>query len=259
MGKPQSLAEFHFDKDKSGRILRKWADESGLTRAELAEKTGIPLNTLNNSLYGKVQDLSVDRTFKYAVATGHCVCEYIRLMLEDEDIDFADQIHVLRDVPMTLQKYVDTLPNPVETVPPKPLAQEETNQHAARILQEQDQLLDRFKRVYETVISQLKDQISQLKESRALMKEQYEHQLEAMERQHVIHNTAMERHHAESMQRADDERKRLQRQNSILRIALIAETAGIIALFFADALIGDRGWILRSWLGVGVNGTQIKG
>lgn len=232
--KSQTLAEFHFDKERSGEILRRWADDSGLTRQELADRVGMSVHTLNNSLYGKVQDLSVDRTFKIAVATGHSVCEYIRLMLEGESIDFADQIHVLRDADMTLVKYTEDIPAAVK--PSEPPA---------------DALLDRFRRVYDTMLSQLRDQVQQLKDSREIMRQQYQQQLETMERQHVIHNTAMETYHAEAMQRADKEIDRLQLQNTRLRTALVIETSAIGILFFADALIGDRGWILRSLLDLG--------
>lgn len=234
--KPQTLAEFHFDKEKSGDILRRWVDESGLTRNEIAEKVGMSVHTLNNSLYGKVQDLSIDRTFKISVATGHSVCEYIRLMLKDENIDFADQIHVLRDVDMTLVKYTEAHGQHVPAKPSEPPT---------------DDMLDRFRRVYDTVIAQLRDQVQQLKDSREIMRQQYQQQLETMERQHVIHNTAIETHHAEAMQRADREIDRLQKQNGRLRIALIIETSAIGLLFFVDALVGNRGWILRSLLDLG--------
>lgn len=234
--KPQTLAEFHFDKEKSGEILRRWVDDSGYTRNQIAEKIGMPVHTLNNSLYGKVQDLSVDRTFKIAVVTGHSVCEYIRLMLQDENIDFAEDIHVLRDVEMTLVKYTEASGQHTPVPPAEPLS---------------DAMLDRFKRVYDVTIGQLRDQVQQLKDSREIMRQQYQQQLETMERQHVIHNTAMETHHAEAMQRADKEIERLQTQNARLRTALIIETSAIGLLFFVDALVGDRGWILRSILNLG--------
>jgi len=237
--KPQTLAEFHFDKEKSGEILRRWVDESGYTRNEIAEKVGMSVHTLNNSLYGKVQDLSVDRTFKIAVATGHSVCEYIRLMLQDENIDFAESIHVLRDVDMTLVKYTEAVSQHTPVPPADPPS---------------DAMLDRFKRIYDVTIGQLRDQVQQLKDSREIMRQQYQQQLETMERQHVVHNTSMETHHAEAMQRADREIERLQKQNARLRTALIIETSAIGLLFFVDALVGDRGWILRSILNLGDNG-----
>lgn len=226
---PQSLAQFHFDKEKSGKILRKWADESGLTRQELSDKTGIPVATLNNSLYGKVQDLTIDRTFKIATATGHCLCEYIKLQLENENIDFANEVHVLRDG-------VTHKPSTVI------IDDHHTTNEAAP-----DHLLDRFKRVYDNIIEQMRDQIKQLGDSRSIMQEQYKDQIKAIEEAHK-----------ETMERADKQIARLEKQISRLRIALIIETSAIGLLFFVDALVGDYGWILRSFLRVGDEMSVIR-
>lgn len=243
MNGPQSLAQFHFDKEKSGKILRKWADESGLTRQELSDATGIPLNTLNNSLYGKVQDLTVDRTFKIATATGHCICEYIQLQLEDENIDFADKVHVLRDPALVKQKAFDTVI----------IDDHHTVNEAAP-----DHLLDRFKRVYDSIIAQMRDQIKQMKDSRAIMQDQYKEQIKAMEDAHKDHIKAIEDAHKVTLERADKQIARLEKQNARLRNALIIETSAIGLLFFVDALVGDRGWILRSFLRVGDEMSVIR-
>lgn len=233
--KPQTLAEYHFDKEKSGNTLRKWADECGLTRQELADLVGMSVHTLNNSLYGKVQDLTIDRTFKITTATGHSVCEYISIMLEGENIDFADKVHVLRDGALHPVRYPAAHPaHPAKDAEPV-----------------SDALLDRIKAIYEGSMEQLRDQIKQLKESREIMREQYQQQIVAMEHQHTQHTTVMENRHQETLTRVDREMARLQKQNSRLRNALIIETSAIGLLFFFDALIGDRGWILRSWFGMG--------
>lgn len=98
----QNLKNFHFDQDKSGKILNKWAKDAGVSIKTLGDDTGYTFDTINNSLHGKIKDLSLERVFKIATRTGHSVCEYILLMLKDEDIDFADQIHVLRSPDMIL-------------------------------------------------------------------------------------------------------------------------------------------------------------
>lgn len=98
----QDLKNFHFDQDKSGRILNGWAKDAGVSIKTLGDDTGYTFDTINNSLHGKIKDLSLERVFKIAIRTGHSVCEYILLMLQDEDIDFADQIHVLRSKDMIL-------------------------------------------------------------------------------------------------------------------------------------------------------------
>ena len=104
----QNLKNFHFDQDKSGRILNGWAKDAGVSIKTLGDDTGYTFDTINNSLHGKIKDLSLERVFKIATRTGHSVCEYILLMLQDEDIDFADQIHVLRSPDMILVPLNDT-------------------------------------------------------------------------------------------------------------------------------------------------------
>ena len=104
----QNLKNFHFDQDKSGRILNGWAKDAGVSIKTLGDDTGYTFDTINNSLHGKIKDLSLERVFKIATRTGHSVCEYILLMLQDEDIDFADQIHVLRNPDMILVPLNDT-------------------------------------------------------------------------------------------------------------------------------------------------------
>ena len=110
-----------------------------------------------------------------------------------------------------------------------------------------DHLLDRFKRVYDNIIEQMRDQIKQLGDSRSIMQEQYKDQIKAIEEAHK-----------ETMERADKQIARLEKQISRLRIALIIETSAIGLLFFVDALVGDYGWILRSFLRVGDEMSVIR-
>lgn len=110
----KTLKDFHFDPEKSGQILKGWAKGAGKSYQKVAEETNYSYDTINNSLHGKIKELSLERVFKVSVCTGHSVCEYIRLMLQDEDIDFADQIHVLAGDDYTLVPYKDTLSESVQ-------------------------------------------------------------------------------------------------------------------------------------------------
>lgn len=92
----KNLKNFHFDQEKSARILNGWAKDAGVSIKKLGDETGYTFDTINNTLHGKVKDLSLERVFKIAASTGHSVCEYIILMLQDEDIDFAHQVYVLQ-------------------------------------------------------------------------------------------------------------------------------------------------------------------
>lgn len=105
----KTLITFRFDPEKSGRILKNFAKGSGMSYQKLADSIGYSYDTINNSLGGKVKDMPLERVFKICTVTGHSVCEYLLEMLKDEDIDFADQIHVLREADFVLVPYTDTL------------------------------------------------------------------------------------------------------------------------------------------------------
>lgn len=227
----KNLKNYHLDQKKSGMILKAWIKDAGYSYSDVAEETGFSLDTINNSLSGKVSDPRLERVFKIAVITGHSVCEYLQLMLEDEDIDFADRVHVLRSDEDMHLRTIDTAPQASHASPEHNISQDEMNS-----------ILDRFKRVYESVINQLRDQIAQLKESRKIMKEQYEQQLQKMEEQQRMHDESLAESHREAMGLLREENDRLRRANRWKTIALSVETAAIVALMLVDSFNTDIGW-----------------
>lgn len=222
----KTIQSYHFDQKKVGEILKKWVKDSGLSYSEVAEQTGYSLDTINNSLSGKIKEPSLERVFKIAVLTGHSVCEFLRLMLEGEEIDFADRIHVLTDKPLHVVKYTDTLPAKTPTTVP---AEHHTD----------DATLDRFRRVHGDYAAAIREQTKQ--------------QLETMERQHKVHNDALgkyheevvkalEKSHTEVVAHLERENTRLRRRNVFLTVALIVETVAILAVSIYDVLHLDVGW-----------------
>lgn len=135
--KPLTIVDFRFDPVRSGKILSKWIADSGKTRDEVATETGISTHTVSNMVYAKVCDLKLEFVFKIAVVTGHSVCEYIALMLKEEDIDFADRIHVLREKDMVLVPYTDTIP--AEDKQRTPLSDDAKSIYDRMITQMEDQ------------------------------------------------------------------------------------------------------------------------
>lgn len=233
MDKAQSLTTFHLNCTKAGRILNTWRVEAGMTFHDLESETGIPEQSIKNIFYGKVQDLSMERGLKFCVALNHCPCELYEAVLDGENIDFGHKIHVLRD-PTKVK--VPMFPASPQTNPAEPAS---------------DALLNRFKRLYESIISQLHEQISQLKEARGIIIDQHNQQIEFIHRQHSEQIKTLTDRHSEVMGRVDDEIKHLHKQIARLRTALVIETSAIGILFFVDALVGDRGWILRSLFDLG--------
>lgn len=240
MNKPQNLADFHFDPAKSGKILKEWIQNAGVSYAYVSKETGITPDTLNNCLRGLVQDLRIERVFKIGLVTGHTVQEYIEKMLQDEEITFSEQVNeVYNSAESPIVIKTEPAPAPVkEAAPAKTMSEKEYDRFHA----EQNEILDRFKAVYSAYVDQLKDQIAQLKESREIMKHQYEKQLETMERQHRVHNEEMERVYQANIIRADEQIVRLRKSNRWKSIALFAETAAVVGICMIDLANQNIGW-----------------
>lgn len=235
MNKPQSLADFHFDPAKSGKILKSWIQNAGVSYAYVSKETGITQDTLNNCLRGLVQDLRIERVFKIGLVTGHTVQEYITEMLKEEEIDFADQVNELNAQPIVAA--VVEVPQPAD-VPIKPEAKPlpvDFEAYAQRLHLEQNEILDRFKLVYGAYIEQLK-------EGREIMKAQYERQIEALERKHQEYAEELKKAHADTLARADEEIKRLRKSNRWKSIALTAETVLVVGVCMYDLANHNVGW-----------------
>ena len=87
-----SIRNFHLDKKRSGDIFKCWLKEAGLTYHECAEETGIPYDTLNNTLNGK-NELGVERALKLCVITRHTFSEYMQSLCDGYDhVDFAEEL-----------------------------------------------------------------------------------------------------------------------------------------------------------------------
>lgn len=160
----KNLITFHFNPEKSGNILKRFAKDAGLSYQRLGDSIGYSYDTINNSLGGKVKELSLERVFKICTITGHSVCEYLREMLKDEDIDFADQIHVLREADFVLVPYEDaTVQTPVQTpVQTSNIEQNPMYQAAYQAMMQQAAAthqanLDRFRSIHEGYVKMLED------------------------------------------------------------------------------------------------------
>lgn len=221
----KTLLEYHFDPKKSGEILKRWVKDAGMSYAEVADQTGYSQDTINNSLSGKIKELSLERVFKIAVLTGHSVCEYLREMLDGADIAFADRIHVLTDKPLHMVKYTDTIAPSLPAVLPE--------HHT------DDATLDRFRRIHGDYAAAIREQTKQ--------------QLDTMERQHREHNSTVEKlhaahlddlykNHAEVVAKLELENKRLRKRNIFLTIALALETIAVIGITMYDMLNRNVGW-----------------
>lgn len=128
-----SLFTFRFNPLKIGAALRQLKKVSGHTADDIEYKAGISADTTKNLLKGKGV-LTLERALKYCVVFKIPLESFVALLIEGEDIDFADQILMYdptksKTTPLTADEVTpiaDTLPEAVveatlavaETTPP---------------------------------------------------------------------------------------------------------------------------------------------
>ncbi len=147
---------FHFDKQKSGALLKKWIKDMGLTQHHAAEMTNIHIDTLQNCLSGRIQDIKFEIVFKLAVITGHTVDDYIKEMLDGEDVAFY--CRAVPDIPVDP---VATPPAPITEIAMLDAAHEKELAFLSQVYERQ---IDRIAKIHEQRIADLKEDIRALKE-----------------------------------------------------------------------------------------------
>lgn len=146
---------FHFDKQKSGALLKKWIKDMGLTQHHAAEMTSIHPDTLQNCLSGRIQDIKFEIVFKLAVITGHTVDDYIREMLDGEDAAFY-----CRAVPDAPVDPAATPPVPITEIAMLEAAHEKELTLISQVYERQ---LERMEKLQDQRIDDLKEEIRALK------------------------------------------------------------------------------------------------
>lgn len=87
-----SLDKFHFNSVKLGQILKQFAEQRGVGKGALSRMTGISRDTITNIYSGGTQEVSFEKVFKICVALGIPMIAIEKLVVMDEDTDFADKI-----------------------------------------------------------------------------------------------------------------------------------------------------------------------
>ena len=88
----QDLVQFHFNPVKLGQILKQFCVQYGVSKTTLQKKTGISRDTISNIFSGDTQEVSFEKLFKLCCVLGVPMVVIEKLMVQDEDIDFADKI-----------------------------------------------------------------------------------------------------------------------------------------------------------------------
>ena len=89
---PQNLVQFPFNPSKLGQILLQFSLQYNVSKSALSKKTGISRDTITNIFSGDTQEVSFEKLFKICCVLGVPMVVIEKLMVQDEDIDFADKI-----------------------------------------------------------------------------------------------------------------------------------------------------------------------
>lgn len=87
-----NLENFHFNPVKLGQVLKQFSSQLGISKTMLSKKTGISRDTIANIFCGETQEVSFEKLFKFCCVLGVPMVVIEKLMVQDEDIDFADKI-----------------------------------------------------------------------------------------------------------------------------------------------------------------------
>ena len=165
---PATLAEYHPSNDKIANILQQYRKERGISKVALGEKIGVSYDTVVNILSGKVQ-LKLETAIKLCVALAIPIGLLTQLILQNEDIDFADDVLLydpVRDEVMSAVEHdvtaSDIVPDsvaaaaadttPVEPPPPAP-APAETDAYTREELKA---VIDRIAQAHEQHIADMR-------------------------------------------------------------------------------------------------------
>ena len=96
----KTIAEFHFDTEKSGVVLSAFLLEAHISRAEAAKRIGLAYDTLVDALKGKNKDSKLELVVKICHITGRTIHEWCEMMLEGVHDELADQVRAVFATPV---------------------------------------------------------------------------------------------------------------------------------------------------------------
>ena len=187
---PVSMDIFHYNPIKFGAIMRQYAKEHDISQASLSRHTGYTYDTVGNYLSGKVRGFPYDFVAKACKLFGVPMDVFDQLMLQGEDVDFDDLLITLSphgeprvipasDIPASVVDAVvpDTVAavaSAIAAVPdpapaPAPAVPQSSPDCASALLARADQ--------------HHADMVAQLIESRRLLIEQHDKEIETLRAQ----------------------------------------------------------------------------
>lgn len=87
-----SLKNYQFNTQRSGEILKRWLVTAGISQSAAARAIGVTDDTLSGCLRGNVKQPTFSYVVKICILTGHTIEEYLRLVIADDPVEFANDI-----------------------------------------------------------------------------------------------------------------------------------------------------------------------
>ena len=206
-----------------GKTIKAMYKLSGKTLTQLADETGLTIDTINNLFYARLQKPGFIGVSALVTATGHTVAELAGFL------DYAKSLPGDADITDEFTKYLFSVTDTVPTVSPATDCSKNTGDHAAGncclqiqpMNENHEKQLDRFRATHLHYVEQLstryQEQISQMDESSKKLKEHYDHSVEEIKKSHD-----------REMKRREKEISALKRINLLETIALIALAGGTV-------------------------------
>lgn len=240
MHNAKTLAEFHFDTEKSGEILRSFLADGRISNAGAAKALGYSYDTINDNLRGKNKESKMDFVVKVCAITGHTLAEWCERMLDGVNEEVANTVRLafgiipgeaaidnveVVGVPKPVAVVAQTAPdasNDIDT--PVYLSQSNLTDFIVHWQSAQETTMDRYAAIHAGTYEELRI-------SRDLIRQQYESQIQIMqavhERERQIDAThyneeirAIERHfdnereaYKEIIRRLEAENERIYKRN----------------------------------------------
>ena len=236
----KTITTFNFDRAKAGKVMKQFIADSAYSQSQVAQMAGITDDMMSNVLAGRNKDIGFERVFKICAITGHSICEFIRLMLEDEDVDFFDKNGCVICHPQKTEVIPQITAQNVK-MEEQGFSGDAFNRYVERAEKLSESNLERFRRIHE---ENRREAAEQYKASIA----RYEHQIQIINQEHKTAVDEMKASHAETVSLLTAQNKRLRCTSWILFGLFLLETIGVIAMFMYDAMHPDIGWLrgLRS-------------
>lgn len=205
MHNAKTLAEFHFDTEKSGEILRSFLADGRISNAGAAKALGYSYDTINDNLRGKIKEAKMDFVVKVCAITGHTLAEWCERMLDGVNEEVANTVRLafgivpgvaadaaienveVVPVPQPVTVVAATTPETPSAEEPIYLSQTGLTNFIYQWSETQEKTMARYNEIHLSAFEELRT-------NRDMLRQQYEGQIAAMRDAHDKERAADQLH-----------------------------------------------------------------